>query len=186
MFNIISSDGIASDSEFIKAYLAGFDALLSSGSEFIHDHFYHIIPALQLMLTDPQYTEHKLAAIEVIRNFYQRICIAQKVIEEKLPALPEDEMEIIKEQLSKIQTSFGIMVDIFWTLNSEKDLVDIIEEVELFTTRDCGFVNSWNDEDYPAFAQRKFSEKVDTLDLKIAWKLMADLEEQYNNSIQPQ
>jgi hypothetical protein len=179
VFNIVSSDGIATDSEFTKAYLAGYDALLSSGPEFIHDHFYHIIPALQLMLTDPQYTEHRLAAIEVIRHFYQRICIAQKVIEEKLPALPEDEMEIIQEQLSKIETSFGIMVDIFWTINSAKDLVDITADLELFTTRDCTFVDAWNQKDYGDFGRRKFGEKIDTLDLKIAWKLMADLEEQY-------
>jgi hypothetical protein len=186
VFNIVSSDGIASDNEFIEAFLAGYDALLSSGPEFIHDHIYHIIPAIQLMLTDPQYIEHRLAAIEVIRNVYQRIRIAKKVIAKKLPVLPEDEMGLIKEQLSKIETSFGVMVDIFWAVSSEKDIVDIAEDIELFTTKDCRFVEAWNETDYAAFGQRRFSEKVDTLDLKIAWKLMSDLEQQYKALNVPQ
>ena len=46
--DIISSEGIATDVQYIKAYLSH-DVLLSSEKEFMHDQFAHVIPTIRLM-----------------------------------------------------------------------------------------------------------------------------------------
>ncbi len=43
--DIISSEGIASDLEYVESYMAH-DALLSSGKEFLHDSLTHVLPTL--------------------------------------------------------------------------------------------------------------------------------------------
>ncbi|MCB1136230.1 MAG: hypothetical protein KDK78_08185 [Chlamydiia bacterium] len=44
-FRIVESDGVATDQAFVEAH-QDCDALLSNGKEFVHDHYFHVIPAI--------------------------------------------------------------------------------------------------------------------------------------------
>lgn len=55
--NIFTGAGIASDREFVTAYMES-DVNLSEGHEFVHDHLVHVIPTMMMML-DATYSPGK-------------------------------------------------------------------------------------------------------------------------------
>lgn len=183
--NIISSEGIASDMDFVKAYIAGYDALLSIGTEFVHDHIFHVIPTIKLMLMDPDYDDGKWIIVEMTKKAYQRIMTTKKALEKEMPGFDPEQIKRIQAQLPKIETALGAVVDTFWAASTTAQMEGIYSDKEHFDTHHCTFVEILDQSHYNGFAQKKFDDVIDTKVLKDVWKQMEALEKQYNNSIPP-
>jgi hypothetical protein len=184
--NLISSEGIASDMDFVRAYIKGYDALLSLGTEFVHDHLFHLIPTIKLMLMDPDYDDGKWVIIEMTKKAYERIMTTKKAIEKEATGFDIEQIKRIQAQLPKIETALGAVVDTFWAASTINQMERIYSDKEHFDTYHCTFVEILDQSHYNGFAQRKFGDVIDTKVLKEVWKQMEVLEKQYNDSIQPQ
>lgn len=106
--NIISSDGIADDLSFVRAYLEH-DALLSNGREFMHDHYVHIRTRICRMLRGKkEYLEEKERLCMLLEIPYQAICRAR---EENAANIGNG---IPHEELKKMECMVGIVADIIF------------------------------------------------------------------------
>lgn len=111
--DIASSNGIASDLSFIEAFFAH-DAILSSNKEFVHDHTFHVLPILSLLLSISDkhfYHKAKFEMVKIISGEYRRLIIAKDDLNEKLPSLDKNTQEIEKNKLSQMETALGAFVD---------------------------------------------------------------------------
>ena len=89
--SIISSEGIASDSEYIEQYLKEYDFLISSGREFIHDFFYHALPTLTAMINDDcSYRRRRDESREIISKIYSVYRRVKQLLEDKKIDISED------------------------------------------------------------------------------------------------
>lgn len=177
---ILSSDGIAGDMPYTKAYINGYDALLSSGQEFGHDHI-HMITVIQLMIIDPDYIEHRLASAEVVRKPYKRIRATQKVIQKQLQILPQEKRDYIVKYLPKIEASLGVRVDLIWSSRMTSELINVTQEYDLqYGTENMKFLDQWDDPKYKQYGQRRFGDAVEIPSLRDAWRDMEELEKNQN------
>jgi len=153
---ILSSEGVADDFSFIEAYLK-YDVLLSTGKEFIHDHLFHIIPRLFLMLTCPQYIYERDRLREIVSKVFYQITKAEEVIE-------KENLTELKRQLPKIKTAVGAMVDVIWAIGDAESLKPL--NYEFFVSSFLEILDSIH---YRQFAQKKFGETVITPLLINTW-----------------
>lgn len=120
---VFSSEGVADDLSYAEAYL-NYDVLLSSGKEFVHDHFAHIIPTISLMFTPSVYTNnyfHFFDERDRIRKIISKIICSIKTAEE---VMEKNELAYIKlkDELPMLKTALGASVDILWnTSDTEKE-----------------------------------------------------------------
>jgi hypothetical protein len=177
--NIIHSSGIATDMEFVEAYLAGYDCLLSLGTEFVHDHIAHVIPTILLMLTDMDYVTNKSIVVEMVRAAYNRIITTKKALEQGMPGVDPAQMKKIQQQLPKIETSLGTAVDNFWAISKAEDLDSNGSRKVHFDTERCAFVDVWDVLAYERYATRRFGESIDSTILKDVWAEMELVEKKY-------
>lgn len=68
--NIRSSEGIASDYDFIVAYFSN-DAILSSGVEFFHDQMSHIVMTLATILTSDSTLDYTKVKLQLVKKFME-------------------------------------------------------------------------------------------------------------------
>lgn len=111
--DIVSSNGIASDLNFIESFFAH-DAILSSDKEFVHDHTLHVLPILSLLLSisDKQsYYKAKFEIVKIISTEYRRLMIAKDELNKILPNLDKKTQEIEKNKLAQMETALGAFVD---------------------------------------------------------------------------
>ena len=161
---IFSSEGVADDLAFILAYL-NYDVLLSSGKEFIHDHFAHILPTLNLMLSYPEeYAVERDRIRGIIAYFLSRIIILEQMSE-------KDGFNDLKNQLPKLKTALGIAVD---TL-SAIPLIGVLEDRKLETFADNLF-DLIEETRYREYWKKKFGEKFKSKAFAIHWERLANLE----------
>ncbi len=112
--DIVSSDGIADDIEFVEAYFSH-DALLSSGKEFIHDSIFHVLPLLTQIgylrsgsfnhPKDPSYKKERARLVKALAKIYRTLMIAKKQIE-------EGKSNISKDLLPKLFLLLGYQTDV--------------------------------------------------------------------------
>ena len=72
-FRMISSEGVADDLSFTEAHLA-YDALLSDGKEFCHDHHSHVMSRLQSMMLN----QSKSGITKILGRPYRYIYLAKE------------------------------------------------------------------------------------------------------------
>lgn len=106
--DIVSSNGVAGNLEFIETYLHH-HALLSTGEEFVHDSIAHIIPVLSEMLVSPSFTKKRGKIAERVNQIYQKIMKAKK-------SLLNDQNAI---QFNELEAALACMVDAISNGNSE-------------------------------------------------------------------
>ncbi len=109
--DLVSSEGIASDLDFIEAYLKH-DALLSTGKEFVHDSLVHLVPTLSEIMSSgkngtPSYKAKKEEITKKITEIYQKIISAEKQIGKW--AFTEDQRQT--QTFKKVETSLSALVD---------------------------------------------------------------------------
>ncbi len=114
---IQSTDNTAEHLAFVATYL-NFSALLSTGDKFIHDHLFHIIPTLALILSSPStYKETKARIVQVLKPTYESLMVRK-----------EARSAWIKNCFPKIEATLGAWTDIFASLNNAKD-VEIVTKL---------------------------------------------------------
>jgi hypothetical protein len=153
---ILSSEGVADDLSFIEAYLK-YDVLLSTGKEFIHDHWFHVIPTIFMMLNCPQYFYERDRVREIISKVFYQILRAEEVIE-------KENLTELKSQLPKIKTAVGSVVDIIWAFFDEKSFKEF--NYESFVRRFLEILESGL---YQKFSNKSFGEKVGRASLTNTW-----------------
>jgi len=159
---ILSSEDVADDLSFIEAYLK-YDVLLSTGKEFVHDHFFHVISTIFMMLTYPQYFYERDRVREIVSKVLQQILKAEEVIE-------KENLNELKSQLPKIKTAVGSLVDLIWASWNVKALKEI--NYESFVQRFLAILDS---RDNQQVTLKKFGEKVSTASLTKTWDQIVSL-----------
>ncbi len=158
---ILSSEDVADDLTFIKAYLK-YDVILG---EFVHDHFAHILPTLNLMLSFPEeYAIERERLRGVITTFLGRINLAEQMIE-------KGHLNDLKSQLPKIKTALGIAVDTLWAFPRMGTLENLNQdsfENTLLEVIEDSFLKFW---------EKKFGEKFDRDAFANHWEQLVNLKE---------
>lgn len=102
--HIKSSYGQASDEEFFQAMFE-YDALLSTGREFVHDHFLHVMNTLELMIVSGKgYKELRSKRNDALLHLSRRIDNAVKCF--KSPFREEVEKEGLKHRILGVVGDF--------------------------------------------------------------------------------
>ncbi|MDP1609229.1 MAG: hypothetical protein Q8L98_07955 [Chlamydiales bacterium] len=128
---ILSSEGIADDCEFVEAYLTH-GALLSAEKEFVHDHFFHLIPQL-LGMGRPDWAQHRADAVKLVENAEEKVIRAQ----EQLKNQRGDSSEINKKidlRIQQLDTVLGMFTDIL----AARELPLANDSLDLEAFRDIG------------------------------------------------
>lgn len=111
--DIIESEGVAGDMDFVDAYI-NHDALLSSGREFVHDHFYHIrvlIRNMWLLRTEKDYMRIKQPHLSQVKNAYMLVRSCEESIKGQ-KAMPAVGGTVISAQdVALLTKSLGLVVD---------------------------------------------------------------------------
>lgn len=121
--DIIESDGIASDEDFVEAHMVH-TTIQSSGAEFVHDTLLHIMPTLSIMLGDiidtgdTTFLQSRESLKDHIKNLQSKV--------EKFKSLNENDIDIealeelknrninfndLKKEIEKYPVVLGIMTD---------------------------------------------------------------------------
>lgn len=127
---IYSSDGIASDLEFVEAYML-YDVTVSTGIERVHD-FIHLYDVIRLIKQNPQfYKTQKEAIVQEVKNVYEKIIFAKN----NFTRLSE-ELKISELSIRKLEISLGAAVDFIssyryfeTTINNENDFLKFMTDL---------------------------------------------------------
>jgi len=166
---IASSEGVADDLSFLDAYLK-FDVLLSTGREFIHDHFAHLISTLYWMLSSYQYAPERQRLRENVKRVQTLIINAEKFIDKKSDP---GERKYFNSHLLKIKTSAGSMVDRIWVLNNTHSSMNIS-----FNPYASDFIGGFQGPNWGNFYEKKFGENVTKSKLDHLWEYFKNIEPQ--------
>lgn len=94
---VLASKGVANDNEFSQAFILR-KILLSTGSEYVHDHQIHIIPILCYMLEESDsYDEAREMYSTLVAGLVEKVNRARGLIAQKIseigPDIPQEEKE---------------------------------------------------------------------------------------------
>lgn len=129
-----SSEGIATDHEFIESFAKGSDALLSTGKEFVHDHVVHILPTLRLLFSNPQeYYLEKERASKTVKEVNEVLFFAQQDIEQNV------DIEATLHELNQVRAAIAMTIDLHWSPTSVGTLQQLNRE--FFIGKDESFSN---------------------------------------------
>lgn len=159
---IQSSEGIASDIDYVKAYFTH-DAVLSTGKEFLHDHQAHILSVIVLILSsekpsdelgqNPAYRTEKSRMVRLLGKAYRRVMIARELCRTNFLKLSEVELELLKKHLPKIEATLGSFADIF---SSKDKYTATIQWREKSVYSGDAFFEAWSDPDWGNYLYRRF------------------------------
>lgn len=178
--DIASSEGVADDISFIETYFTH-DALLSSGKEYLHDHFAHIIPILHIILestgrlnafpNSSAYAQERNRLVKLIIPAYRRIMIAKREIDEGIRRLSGDQLSEIEKNLCVIRASLSAIVDGLSNLSS-LCAVENIDKREIESQLKSKLFQS---EHWRGYFKRRF--KIQDTDVKQLANLWVQIEE---------
>ena len=164
---IAPSEGVADDVSFLEAYLK-FDVLLSTGREFLHDHFAHLITTLYWMLSSHEYASERERFRENVKKVQTLIINAEKITEQKTDLA---ERNYCKGRILKVKTSAGTMVDRIWSMNNSDSSKNIN-----FDTSSPHFIGGFQGPYWGHFYEKKFGEKWADSNLNKLWNDLKNLE----------
>jgi len=163
---IASSEGVADDLSFIEAYLK-FDVLLSSSKEFVHDHFFHVMRTIDLMLFEPSYPDER----QRIREIVSKVLLSIKIAEEEID---KNKLTDLKGDLDKIITAVGAEVDDVWATSEIGNLKRI--NYHSFVHN---FQEVLNRGRFQLFTLKKFGKKIERSTLADLWGQIRTLEKNH-------
>lgn len=109
--DIVSGEGIADDMAFVESFLAH-DALLSSGKEFLHDQFQHVIPVLTMLLSSKdakqEYQKEKIRLIQLVGQVYRQVMIVEHLLTEETD---DKNVLLARSKINEIKALLGALVD---------------------------------------------------------------------------
>ncbi len=135
--HIAGETGIASDSEFIEAFYTS-DVLLSSGKEFVHDHFFHVARLLakinQIAESKASYGAEKFEEVKLLTNAYRKVGMLKQLHSEyKAQESPQDALAgairtLDRCKLYRAQTKLKKIVKEFKEIQKPSKTVKGIED----------------------------------------------------------
>lgn len=109
--SVLSSEGIADDLSFVKAYIYH-DALLSTGKEFVHDHTIHILSTITKILTEKSlYADKQSKMVAEISKNLQKITIAKNQLKQNILTIESEKLDKLKQFFPVIEAYLGSFVD---------------------------------------------------------------------------
>lgn len=147
---IVSSEGIADDLSFVKAFLKYF-ILLSDGKEFLHDHTAHAIVMLKTLIDD------SVQLIKAMKNWRALISDVLQKVENA------DILKIDRELKKRIMTMIGAGVDSLWA-NSYSKVADPTIDGFVFA-----LPMRWNNEFYQYYWKRIYGEDINIARAQALW-----------------
>lgn len=110
--NVQSSDGIATDDDFSRAYIIDDVIVLSKGVESLHDSFAHLKAIVELIRKSPvKYVKHNARIREIAGAFYNRIQTAKEVLKNNSINAKENEVELVEKHIEKLDAILGSLID---------------------------------------------------------------------------
>lgn len=114
--DVANSEGVADDISFVEAYFSH-DVLLSSGKEFIHDHFIHIIPTISVIISHwkngMSYSKGRFNLVKHILKSYRKLVIAKQMGVSSIPNNVDLEtLEKLKKNYAQMEAALGSFVDV--------------------------------------------------------------------------
>lgn len=180
--HITSSEGIASDMDFVKAYMTH-DGLLSEGAEFMHDHSAHILPLLYLKLeseslsTKNIYEKSKKMIVNHVRIAFDRIINAEKGIISGTLVVEKNAFNRFQNDLNLLKTGLGIVVDRLSAINSldrfHKTAIRISEIGEEILEKH--FATIWTKINWKEYIAKRYT-VIDPHALSTLWQLITAYE----------
>lgn len=181
--NIIPSEGVANDLEFVEAYFKG-DVLLSTGKEFIHDHLSHVLPTINMIFNsslntlNQSYQKEKTRVVTVLVKAYRRIMLIKNEIHESKLNVLTDQLQIVNEQLNKIEALFGALVD---EISSFEDTV-LFQNLDE-NTLEMHFNGICIDPKWEKYLQKCFgAENISIEKISTAWNLIKEIEKKFDEN----
>lgn len=173
--DIVSSEGIADDLTFARAFLIH-DALLSTGKEFVHDQLLHLIPILKTMLTldNAEISREKFKLVTLVVKEYRVMMLIKGEIDAGGKKIPSAELAPIKEKIDQLQASLGALVDTM-TSKSLQEALDTFVNVSILPMFRIWSHEGWND----YFIRRFAHEEVDMKALSNLHAKMVELIDDY-------
>ena len=102
-FEVFSSEGIAGDEDFSTANYRG--TVLSSGQEFVHDHFYHLIRRLKRIFDGlASYQKTEYAIVHAINLIHHKI---KWVLSDQVKCPKVD--QVFKENLHNVEKIYSVL-----------------------------------------------------------------------------
>jgi len=174
--DIISGEGIVGDIEFIEAYIAH-DGLLSTGKEFVHDHFYHIERVIFLKLTSGRdghhYEQEKYQVAVQVASVYKRILLIDQALKEGRLKIPMEEQDELRKHLELFFTSLGQSVDNISASSYYDNLLSSAKEF-LSTSPTDVFRKA---PDVKSYTEKRYGKKLEPEELSKLWEKMGELTE---------
>lgn len=148
----LSSEGIADDLSFSRAYLH-YDILLSDGIEFIHDSISHTSRVLEMMISSPaEYVKSKGQVAKSTKHTLEAIHHSQLSETEQLYAL----------------TFLGAVIDTIWAAPAIRDLIEISQE-----EFNENILDIWKDPDYKFYWKKIHATPIDLSQAATIWSAIA-------------
>lgn len=116
--NLISSRGVASPLDFVNAYLTS-TGVLSSGKEFVHDHQFHVIPTIRMMLDTESYIkkkkmtykDYKQQVVATIKPVCETLIAQKKKIEGQIKRNYSEDLKKKLDQYHVLEIALSAVVD---------------------------------------------------------------------------
>ncbi|MBS0654338.1 MAG: hypothetical protein JSR46_01045 [Verrucomicrobia bacterium] len=180
--DIVSSEGIATDLEFVEAYMSH-DGLLSSGKEFVHDQLTHLIPTLVLILSltinndTSCYVNKKFNSVKCVMQFYRKIMIAKDQLSKGIPWMDPEIQAQAKKNFPQIETVLGHLVDYMSAIPVPSDLPSSRQLCEERFFEGLGYITSPENFRMLHYWQRRYGpENVLTpLQMQELWQLITEI-----------
>lgn len=179
--NIQSSEGIAGHLDFIKAFFI-YDAVLSTGKEFLHDHFYHVIAVIMLIAkSSTTYRQEKSRMVQVMGKCFRRIQIAKLVLEQRVVDIPEEKSLLLTKHLPKIEAALGAKVDLASASLNYKQ-TQTRANADNFNSTNF-FMRIWDDKVLQNYWDKNFgleNIKREKSEIRAAFEMLGKLEQQFD------
>lgn len=116
--NVISSEGVADHLTYVKMFLK-YSAVLSSGREYLHDHYGHVSRIiLQLLLSPSEYLENLALARNMVADLVQKIEQAKELMEQGTEILSAEEQAFLKDNMVILEANLGTACDVLYAPSS--------------------------------------------------------------------
>ena len=147
--SIVSSSGIASDNDFVKALIEN-DGLISNGKEFIHDQLVHITPLLIMARNGSEFfKEIKKAKIDWFQAYVSKLALIK---EGGANLIPQELSAELQKNLPILETLLGVVVDLM--ASKVRKAGDNIDE-NIFDFNDIISASIW-----VAYLKKRYPEEI--------------------------
>ncbi len=151
--DIRSCPGTATEEEFIETFCQGADVILSTGREFVHDHFNHVMyMILTILMNQRGYYLAKNALAQMIKN---EVLVRMQYFKTLIHSeTDEKKKQVLTQMLGDVKTTMTLYIDLVWIYGPDyRDLLK--KKAAVFNTPPYHFTKLWSFMDYQAWRAKQ-------------------------------